>query len=125
MLACCYATRHRHVPLGLQQKAGTNFAQELRTHNCVIADGKTSVRTAPLMSTFWLPNENDVRNCFLDYSTKTLSRQSWDSSVGIVSTLRAGQPGFDFRQGRIFSSPQRPDWLWGPTSLLGGKAAGA
>jgi len=51
-----------------------------------------------------------------------------DSSVNIVT-------GIDFRQGRwFFPSPPRPDWPWGPHSLLtngyqrlffpGGKAAG-
>jgi hypothetical protein len=33
--------------------------------------------------------------------------------------LQAGWPGFDSWQGkRVFSSPQHPDWLWGPPSLV-------
>jgi hypothetical protein len=64
--------------------------------------------------------------------------ESRDSSVGIATRLRAGRSGF---QGSIsgggwefFSSPPRPERLWGPPSLLfngyqghfpGGKATGA
>jgi hypothetical protein len=37
-----------------------------------------------------------------------------------VSRLRIGQPEFYPRQGQlsIFSPPPRPDWLYGPSSLL-------
>jgi hypothetical protein len=32
---------------------------------------------------------------------------------------KIGVPGFDLRRGReFFSSPPRPEWLWGPPSLL-------
>jgi hypothetical protein len=31
----------------------------------------------------------------------------------VATRLRAARPGFDYRQGRFLSSPQRPDWLWG------------
>jgi hypothetical protein len=44
-------------------------------------------------------------------------QRSRDSSVSIVTKLRAGRrpiPG----KGRVFPSPQRPDRLWGPHSLL-------
>jgi hypothetical protein len=61
---------------------------------------------------------------------------SHGGSVNIVTELRAGQPGFDSRQEKLrdlFSSPQRPDRLWGIPNVLsmdtggsfpGGKAAG-
>jgi hypothetical protein len=43
---------------------------------------------------------------------------SRDSSVSAVNRLRAG---FDSRKGKIFSSLQRPDQLWGhPASYLVG-----
>jgi hypothetical protein len=47
------------------------------------------------------------------------TRRSRDSSAGIMIRLRAGQLGFDPRQGKRFlSSPQRPDLLCGPSSFL-------
>jgi hypothetical protein len=49
------------------------------------------------------------------------SRVKWSASrLGRFTSqdndgLRAGRPGFDSRQGKIFFFfPQRPDWLWGP-----------
>jgi hypothetical protein len=42
-----------------------------------------------------------------------------DTSVSMVIRLWAMRPGFDFwQQKRFFSSPARPDWLWGLPSLL-------
>jgi hypothetical protein len=35
-----------------------------------------------------------------------------------VTRLQIGRPGFDSWRGKFFSSPQRPDRLWGPTSFL-------
>lgn len=44
---------------------------------------------------------------------------SWDSSLGIVTRLRAWRLRYEFRQGkRFFSTPLTPDWLWGPPCLL-------
>jgi hypothetical protein len=42
------------------------------------------------------------------------------ASVNRVTRLRAERPGYDSRQGgrECFSSPPRPDRLWGPPSLL-------
>jgi len=43
------------------------------------------------------------------------------SPVSIETRLWAGRPGFGFRQGHwwdFFSSPQRPDRIWGSPSLL-------
>jgi hypothetical protein len=59
-------------------------------------------------------NSNEFRNS----TTFTFSR---DSAVGIATVY-----GLDDREvgvrvpvgSRIFFSPSRPDWLWGPTSLL-------
>jgi hypothetical protein len=46
---------------------------------------------------------------------------SWDSAVGIATGyglydrgVGVGVPVWS----RIFSSPHRPDWLWGPPNLL-------
>jgi hypothetical protein len=48
-----------------------------------------------------------ARTQFKIYHALIISGQS--SSVSIVTRLRAGQPGFDSRQGRgFFSSPPRP-----------------
>jgi len=48
-----------------------------------------------------------------------LHQESRDSSVSIVTGLRAGRPGFDSRMNRKYlSSPPRPDRHWGPPSLL-------
>jgi len=42
-------------------------------------------------------------------------RRSRGSSVNIETGIRAGRPGFNSRQWlEIFSSPPRPDRLWGP-----------
>jgi hypothetical protein len=44
---------------------------------------------------------------------------SWNSSVSVVTRLRAERPRLDSRQGRIFSSsPPRPDLFSDPPSLL-------
>jgi len=46
--------------------------------------------------------------------TRTHTEKKPDSSVSIVTRLRAGQ-GFNSRQGyAFFSSPPSPEWLWGP-----------
>jgi hypothetical protein len=63
--------------------------------------------------------------CFIDLITHTLSR---GSVVGIVTGY--GEVAVRVPVGlTIFSSPNRPDWLWGPPNLLsnfpGVKAAGA
>jgi len=44
-----------------------------------------------------------------------------ENSVSIATRLRAGKPGSDSRQGQwrdFFSSPARPDRLWGPCIIL-------
>jgi hypothetical protein len=55
-------------------------------------------------------------------TTKNVLHGSRDSSVGIVTRLQAGRPrdrsSVHGSGKRFFSSPQRPDWLWGPSSLL-------
>jgi hypothetical protein len=38
--------------------------------------------------------------------------------VILATRLWAGRPGFDFWKGRILSSPECPDRLWGPPKLL-------
>jgi hypothetical protein len=46
---------------------------------------------------------------------------SQDSAVGITTGYRVDDRGVRVRvpvKLRIFSSPRRPDWLWGPPSLL-------
>jgi hypothetical protein len=51
----------------------------------------------------------------------TISHQcrSPDSLVGVVTGYGLDGPGFDSQCGKIFfSSPQRPDRLWGPPSPL-------
>jgi hypothetical protein len=54
---------------------------------------------------------------------RTVHRKLWcrDSSVGIATTYGLDDRGVGFRVpvgSRIFSSPRRPDRLWGPPSLL-------
>jgi len=47
--------------------------------------------------------------------------QRQDSSVTVVTRLRAGQLGFNSRQWQwrdLFSSPSCPGWIWGPPILL-------
>jgi hypothetical protein len=63
---------------------------------------------------------------------RTVTAVSRDSVVGIVTGCELNGWGVGVRvplQSRIFSSPRRPDWLWGhPASYpmgTGGKAAGA
>jgi hypothetical protein len=67
----------------------------------------------------------------------TIKSRIQDSAVGIATGygLHGRRVGVRIPVGsRIFSSPRRPDWLWGPPSLLsngyggsfsGGKATGA
>jgi hypothetical protein len=44
---------------------------------------------------------------------------SLDSSVIVMTVMRAGRPVCDSLQVRgFFSSPPRPDQLWGPSSLF-------
>jgi hypothetical protein len=57
---------------------------------------------------------------------------SLDSSVGRATGYGQDDRGVGVRvleRSRIFSSPRRTDWLWGPPNLYpmgtGGKAAGA
>ena len=39
--------------------------------------------------------------------------------VGTVNGYRLGSPGFESRNGKTLSLLQnRPDWLWGPPSLI-------
>jgi hypothetical protein len=46
----------------------------------------------------------------------------WSQKSGYLSRysdqLRTGRPGFDYWLCKTFSSPQRPDRIWGPPSLL-------
>jgi hypothetical protein len=49
-------------------------------------------------------------------------------AVGIATGYGLDDRGFGVRVpegSRIFSSPCRPDWLWGPPGSYGGKAAEA
>jgi hypothetical protein len=51
-----------------------------------------------------------------------------DSAVGMATGYRLDGRGFGFRAlvgSRIFSSPRRPDRLWGPPSLLSNGVPGA
>jgi hypothetical protein len=69
-------------------------------------------------------------------SSPTSGLKSRDSAVGIATGYGLEDQGFGVRVpvgARIFTSPRRPDRLWGPPSLLsngnrgffpGGKAAG-
>jgi hypothetical protein len=46
---------------------------------------------------------------------------NWDSAVGIATGYGLDDRGVGVRvpvESRIFSSPRRPDLLWGPSSLL-------
>jgi hypothetical protein len=53
---------------------------------------------------------------FASFQFRLPLTESWDSSVGIVTGWTAG---IRFPAGaRFFSSPYRPDRLWGPSSVL-------
>jgi hypothetical protein len=51
---------------------------------------------------------------------------SCNSSVSIVTRLQTGRPGFHSWQGQgfLFSSPSRPDLLWGLPNLLSNENGG-
>jgi hypothetical protein len=54
-------------------------------------------------------------------SFEILNSRSWDSIVGIVTSYGPDDRRVRVRVpvgSRIFSSPRRPDWLWGPSNLL-------
>jgi hypothetical protein len=56
---------------------------------------------------------------FVDVWMGETVRRSRGSSVSLVTRLRAGRPGPIPGRGRgFFSSPPRPDGLWGQPSLL-------
>jgi hypothetical protein len=55
------------------------------------------------------------------FSTDPIPVVSRDSSVGIATGYGLGDQGVRFEVpvgSRIFSSPRRPDRLWGPPNLL-------
>jgi hypothetical protein len=74
---------------------------------------------------------------YTTYKTLSNVQRSRDSSVGIATGYGLDDRGVGVRdpvESRIFSSPSRPDRLWGPPNLLSngycvlfprGKAAGA
>jgi hypothetical protein len=75
MLACVYrtyATRHKDVSVGLQQKdAGMNFSYELKARNYGRLSWYKPVRTVPSIRVFCgSTKETDVRNCFLENLTE-------------------------------------------------------
>jgi hypothetical protein len=101
------------------------------------------------MSSAFLTKVDIKVPCYL-YTSKLFLfnfSKSRDSSVGVVTRLRAGRSGFDSWQGQLWdffdfrgggwellSSPPRPERFWGPPSLLSngyqglfpwGKTAGA
>jgi hypothetical protein len=58
-------------------------------------------------------------NYRLRQSVLVLYKFSWDSSVGIATGYGPDGRGSISGRGKKFSStPHRPDWLWGPPSLL-------
>jgi hypothetical protein len=51
--------------------------------------------------------------------TSALDGRSRDSSVGITTDYGLdGQGSIPRRRKQLFSILQRPDWLWGPASLI-------
>jgi hypothetical protein len=55
------------------------------------------------------------------HSVLCLTKMSRDSAVGIATAYGLEDRGVEFRVplgSRIFSSPRRPDRLWGPPSFL-------
>jgi hypothetical protein len=72
-----------------------------------------------------------IHNTLINISP--LNHQESEKLIRYNDGLRFGRPGFDSLQCEISFSPQRPDRLWSPPSLLsygyreifcGGKAAG-
>jgi hypothetical protein len=49
---------------------------------------------------------------------------SRDSSVAIVTGYVLDGPGSILSRARVLSSPQCPEWLWGPPSLLSNEYQG-
>jgi hypothetical protein len=84
---------------------------------------------------WWLNNELErkLTLCLSLISTTNPAIRSRDRAVGIATGYGLDDRGVGVRHpvdSRIFSSPRRPDLLWGPPNLLsneypGGKSAGA
>jgi hypothetical protein len=85
-----------------------------------------------LESTYWLGFCERTEKCFIEFKAITAVIRSRDSSVGIATSYWLDDRGFGVQVPvgvRIFTSPRRPDRLWGPPNLLSnwyrGKAVGA
>ena len=50
--------------------------------------------------------------------THTHTNVSMDSAVAVTTRLPAGRYGFESRKGQEFFFSRRPDWFWGPPTLL-------
>jgi hypothetical protein len=64
---------------------------------------------------------NDLKVSFISFFFITYGLRSRDSVVGIATGYGLNERGVGVRVpvgSRIFSSPRRPDRLWGPPSLL-------
>jgi hypothetical protein len=60
-----------------------------------------------------------------NYTFALLETKSRRTSVSIVTRLRPGRPGFNFRQGVEFlSSPPHVHQQWGPRSLVSNESRG-
>jgi hypothetical protein len=82
-----------------------------RTHNRDISCMSVQLQLNALVILF--------KHLAVQYIGTRRKMASWGSSVGIVTRLRAGRPGFDSRNGMEFSySSIHPDWFCGPPLLL-------
>jgi hypothetical protein len=69
-----------------------------------------------------------IHNMDFDNFYSTVDVRSWDSVVGIATGYGLDDRGVEVRVligSRIFSSPCRPDQLWGPPNLLSKCVPGA
>jgi hypothetical protein len=112
----------RYVPPSMETEGSSSCLQKQHYSTCTVRSMTTSSHTesVPCITDSYM-KMYFATFCWHVYRTFSFLQTSRDSSVGIVTGYGLDKSGVWVWVPvgtRIFSSPQRPDWLWGPPSLL-------